>query len=265
MTVLPAKFGLPISLNYKAAMDVNLQRTAMASGWQRHRRKWLHNPSVFEVTFRMSISLAGDFIAWLRWHGNDTFELPLLHGNNALADCGLTRIEVKRMTGTEVERLPKVDQVLVSFQVETLYQVGYSVIAHDAQGTQAIEWPSTLPLPLAEGFTESHSDNGVTQYQLTFRLNTRQLALFLQFAGGKGLRWFKMHWPVTNVGCGDEYIRFTGNPSMSLVAPDTWEVSIKAETMPAFLGAATNPDPPSAGVRTYDSAELYNNPLKYEG
>jgi hypothetical protein len=102
---------------------------------------------------------------------------------------------------------------------------------------------------------------------MQFKMNTRTLALFLVFAGAKGLRWFKVHWPVTNVGCGDEYIRFISEPSMTLDGPNQWTVSMAAETMPAFMKTTLGvPVPPTPGTRTYEQqSETYDSNKAYEG
>jgi hypothetical protein len=264
---LPNQFGVPVNISYSADMQINTLRSQTSAGWSRQRRTWLHNPTVYKLTYKLSTELGGAMIKWLR-SNTGVVSLRLLHVNDTQAVCEFEGIDVQRKTDISVERIPFVNQVLLKFDVETKFQANYDNNVLLARGPQQIEYPKNLPLPLSTGFNEVHKESGSTEYQMQFKMNTRTLASFLAFAGAKGLRWFKMHWPVTNVGCGDEYIRFTSDPSMTLDGPNQWTVSIVAETMPAFLktepGAPTQP--PTPGTRTYEqSGETYDSNKAYEG
>jgi hypothetical protein len=215
----------------------------------------------------MSIASAGEMIAWLRANARE-INLRLLHANDTSAVCEVEGIDAERTTEISVERIPQTSNVLVSFSVQLKFQQDYLSAARGARGAAKIVYPASLPLPMATGFVETHKEQGRTEYQMQFRMTTRVLAHFLAFAGAKGLRWFKMHWPVTNVGCGDEYIRFMSDPSFELESPNIWLVSMTAETMPVFLlptTGATAP-PPTPGSRIYEQpAETYDSNKPYEG
>jgi hypothetical protein len=264
---LPTQFGTPVNVGYSSDMQVNILRSQSSAGWSRQRRLWLHNPTVFKLTYKLSIELAGLMVSWLRAN-TSLINLKLLHANNVEANCEFESLDVQRKTEINVERIPFVNQVYVKFDVELKSQVNYGNSSLAARGPQQVEYPKNLPLPLSSGFDEVHKESGLTEYQMQFKMDTRTLARFLAFAGAKGLRWFKIHWPVTNVGCGDEYIRFISDPSMQLDGPNQWTVSMTAESMPAFLktepGAPT--PPPTPGTRTYEQpSETYDSNKPYEG
>lgn len=259
MTVeLPRQFGIPISLDYGFETQFNLLRSQMASGWSRQRRTWLHNPSILNLTYRLTIESAGEMVKWLRLNAGE-IRLTLLHANDISSEYDVEGIIVQRKTDVVVERIPFVNQVYVRFSVETKFRANYELNASSARGPQDIEYPKYLPLPSATGFTESHKENGRVEYQMQFSMNTRTLVMFLEFAGAKGLRWFKMHWPAARIGCGEEYIRFISDPSKQLVSPNQWVVSLAAEGMPVFLTQG-------APEISYDQPDVnYDDDYQYNG
>ena len=304
MTVptLPDSYGLPIREGYDFEMELNLLRSQTAGGWTRQRRDWLHNPSVFSLSYRLTIAKAGEMIRWLRLNSGE-IGLKLLHGNNTLADCKVEVLNVVRNSDISVERIPFTDKVVLSFTAETLKQTGYYALAQKSREgtlhtpfssksvgyssplttfdglkispTGRTLYPKDLPPPLAEGFTEVHTATGATDYTMSFAMDSLVLRNWLAFAGFGGTAWFRIKLPVTDTGgCGFTIIRFTSNPQAELIGPDRWRVTVQAESPPHFLsatdlpvdGGTPPPKPPLPGTKSYDEAGVTydDNKLTYE-
>jgi hypothetical protein len=178
---------------------------------------------------------ANKLITWLQQNKDEWFYMRLISGNNLADTCSVYLHEVKRMSDVGVSRIPLVNKFQVSFTVEVRSQIDYQAYNTAARPTKQVDYPSSLPLPSASGFTGNIGPLGVTTYQLTYRMNTAKLKEWLKFAGQLGTAWFKTKMVSPSTPCGTEMIRFTGDIGQSLVGPDLWEVNVVAESLPSFI------------------------------
>lgn len=251
------KYGYPLANGYGITTDLALIRSEFESGWPRQRRTYLHNASAVTLSWKLRVNAARDLNAWLQGLDAGAFFIcPLLSGNDSDAEI-IAPVEIRRTSGVRAERVQNTDEFIVSFEAETKSFSGYQAKSTAAAGITPPDYPANLPLPLQQGFASDHGSRNLTAYTLIYEMNTETLGRWLDFAGYAGTGWFRSRMVSPNVPCGLEYIRFTGNPSQALVAPDKWQVSIEAESrlamsiLDAFL--------PPTGDCTYDADETYDD------
>lgn len=254
------KFGYSQAEGYSYATDLALLTSAQSSGYTRQRRTYLHNASKFSLSFNLTASQASDLRTWLQ-ENNDWFTIPLLSGNDASATCQVYETNVRRTSSIEATRAGASDLFTVRFEVETHSMPGYQALALEAANQPVQNYPADLPLPMASGFTSSHGDRNVTTYSMTFQMGTKTLKSWQQFAGYKGTAWFKMLMVSPNAFCSEEVLRFIDEPSMTLIRPDYWEVTVTAQTMPLKLVNLEDTLIP-IGECAYNSAIDYDYPLE---
>jgi hypothetical protein len=225
-------FGLPILDGHQRDVDFNIARTTSTSGFVRQRRMMLHTPSLFKIMFRVRGVAAYNLIQWLQ-ENDDWFSCKLL----VAGACEVSSVDVRRTSTISCGRIQGTDTFTVSFEAESRSMTGYAGLAAAHVGQPIATYPASLPLPLGSNFTSEHDNRNITTYSMTYRLTTRQLKQWLEFAAFVGASWFKHRMVSPNVLCGDEIIRYTSNPAASTIGPDRWEVSVSAETMPQIRGA----------------------------
>jgi hypothetical protein len=258
-------YGLPISENYSVGMDLALLRTEYTSAWRRQRRTFLHNASLITLTWRLDITRAQSLMAWLQAQpGGSFFICDLLTGNDTDASCVISPTNIRRTSAVGTRRIPLTNMFLVSFEAETQFQANYSQLASAAADQPPTTYPSGFPWPMATTFSSEHGERNVTVYSLSYTMNTEMLADWLAFAGFAGTAWFWHPMVSTNVPCGQELIRYISEPAQSLIGPNTWTVSITAESKPASIILDDFLPPPGPGCyyngeSSYDDAtELYD-------
>jgi hypothetical protein len=251
-------YGLPISDGYTIGTDLALLRTEFTSAWRRQRRTFLHNASIIRLTWRLDITRAQSLMAWLQAQPSGSFFLcDLLTGNDIDANCVISPTSIRRTSSVGTTRIPLTNMFLVTFEAETQFQVGYSQLASAAANQPPTTYPSNFPWPMASTFRTEHGDRNVTEYSLSYTMSTELLAEWLAFAGFAGTAWFWHPMISTNVPCGQELIRYISEPSQSLVAPNTWTVSITAECKPATAILDNFVPPPGPGCY-YDGESSYD-------
>lgn len=258
-------YGLPISGNYSIGTDLALLRTEYQSAWRRQRRTFLHNASIITLTWRLDITRAQSLMAWLQARpAGDFFICDLLTGNNKNATCVIEPTNVRRTSAVGTTRIPLTNMFLVSFEVETQFQEHYGELATAAADQPPTTYPAGLPWPMASTFKSEHLDRNVTVYDLSYTMTTEMLAQWMAFAGFAGTAWFWHPMVSTNVPCGLELIRYISEPAQALIGPNTWTVTIKAESKPASIILDDFLPPPGPGCyyngeSSYDDAtELYD-------
>lgn len=255
------RFGLPRASTYSSSMDLALGKTQFETFWTRQRRTYLHNASLFTLSWNLPTREAKVLMDWLQaLPQGEFFWCDLLSGNNyqASRDEIIAPIQIRRTTEITAERVPLIDRFIVSFQAETMATGNYQEIAAAAANQPPATYPRNLPLPRATGFQSAHGVRNVTAYTLVYQMNTQTLQKWLAFAGYAGTAWFFHPMVSPNVPCGLELIRYATGFEQNLVGPDTWEVSVAAETMP---GTATlYYDMPPTEDCTYNSNVFYDEP-----
>lgn len=253
-------YGLPKAESYSYNTDLVLLKTTQASGYTRQRRTHMHNASLFTLTFKVSTVQAAGLRDWLQLN-NDWFSILLLSGNDASQACGLHPVDVRRTSTINSNRVPMLDQFIISFEAETRAMSGYQTLANAAAGLVVQEYPSTLPVPSMNGFSASHGLRNVTVYSLKYVMDTETLKRWQAFAGYIGTAWFRTFMVSPNAYGTDEVLRYTGSPSMTLIRPNIWEVTIEASTLPFLLANLTDTLLPP-GDCTYDSNTTYDSPVE---
>lgn len=227
-------YGYPKAESYVYSTDLALLKTAIASGYTRQRRTYMHNASLYTLTFKVSTVQSINLRKWLQ-DNNDWFTIPLLSGNDATQGKDIYDVEVRRTSTIETSRVAMLDQFMVSFEVETRSMSGYQTAANDAADLPVQVYPSNLPIPSMTSFTTSHGDRNVTLYNLVYRMDTATLKRWQLFAGFIGTAWFTTFMVSPNAYGTDETLRYVSSPAMSLLGPNSWEVTITAETIPELL------------------------------
>lgn len=252
------RFGLPIRDNYSIEMDSALARAQQSSGHVRQRRTYLHQASVVNLTLRMSIQRASDFLVWVRENVNDWWMLKIISGNDRSAQCPVEAQRVKLASTIQSTRIPYTSNVQLSFTVEVHSLRSWELLSSAPLQTT---FPKTLPLPMATGFSTTHGPRGATQFALTWRLTAAQLKDFIAFASYSGTSWFRMPMISPNVPCGLEVIRFTTGISQSLAEPGVFEVSVNAESLLDYIHPApTQMNIPPPPIPTYSAVLVpYNS------
>lgn len=255
-------YGLPISDNYNIGTDLALLRTEYTSTWRRQRRTFLHNASIIRLTWRLDITRAQSLMAWLQAQPSGSFFIcDLLTGNDTDASCVISPTNIRRTSAVGTTRIPLTNMFLVTFEAETQFQVGYSQLASAAANQPPKTYPSNFPWPMASTFRTEHGDRNVTEYSLSYTMSTELLAEWLAFAGFAGTAWFWHPMISTNVPCGQELIRYISEPTQALVAPNTWTVTITAESKPATAILDNFIPPPGPGCY-YDGESSYDEPTE---
>lgn len=262
MTTLDTKrYGLPRSSAYSASMDLALVNTEFETFWTRQRRTYVHNASLFLLSWTLPTREAKALQDWLlSLPQGEFFWCDLLSGNNSNATRNeiIAPVQIRRTSVITTERVPLVDKFTLSFEAETMALDGYTELAQAAANQPPATYPRNLPLPIATGFSSAHSVRNTTVYTLSYRMNTLTLQKWLAFAGYAGTAWFFHPMISTNVPCGLEMLRYVTNFEQDLVGPDTWQVTVSAETMPG--AAILYYDMPPTGECTYNSDVFYDEP-----
>jgi hypothetical protein len=253
-------YGYPKAEGYVYNTDLVLLKTATESGYTRQRRTYMHNASLYTLSFRVSTVQSMNLRKWLQ-ENNDWFTMPLLGGNDNSQTMDIYDTEVRRTSTIETTRVPMLDQFIVSFEVETRSMSGYQNAANDAADLPVQDYPSYLPMPLMTAFTTSHGDRNVTTYNLVYRMNTYLLKRWQLFAGFVGTAWFRTFMISPNAYGVNEILRYTSSPAMVLIAPNLWEVTIAAETLPELLINLEDTLIPIEGC-SYNSNIDYDSPIE---
>jgi hypothetical protein len=227
-------YGYPKAEGYTYSTDLALLQTSVASGYTRQRRTYMHNASLYKLTFKVSTVQSMNLRKWLQ-QNNDWFVVQLLSGNDASQVRDVYEVEVRRTSTIETNRVAMLDQFMVSFEVETRSTTGYQTAANDAANLPVQDYPANLPMPSMRSFTTSHGDRNVTKYSLVYRMDTETLKLWQLFAGYIGTYWFRTFMISPNVYGTNEVLRYISSPTMTLVEPNIWEVAITADTLPELL------------------------------
>jgi hypothetical protein len=257
-------YGDALASGTALTTDLTLQRTQMLSGWRRQRRQFGHNASSLRASWRLPTALAQDLVRWLEAN-NDWFMMRMISGNDFWQTCSVFRHEVRRTSEIACNRIDFLDQFTVTIDLETREQSRWEELLALAVGVGLQDYPPEFPLPRAAGFVATNNESGASTYSLSFVMNTATLRNWMAFAGVLGTTWFLMRMVSPSMPCGLEVMRFVSNPAQTLVAPDTWEVSIDAETMPPMFGVAgvSQPAdvlPPSDNSCLYDEGITYDSP-----
>jgi hypothetical protein len=226
------KFGLSTGTNYTVGTQLDLARTAQESGHVRQRRQWVHNPSAVEVSFILLTPDAKSLVAWLNTNKDQWFFMRLISGNDLAEKCPVHMHEVKRITDVKADRLGLSNKFVCSFSVEVRNLEDYALFNTKAIAEKNVVYPSTLPLPVGSTFSADINDLGVSTYQLTYNMSSAKLKEWLAFASSSGTWWFRSKMVSPSTPCGTELIRYTTDISQNLIGPDTWEVTVTAETLP---------------------------------
>lgn len=256
------EFGLPLIRDYSIATQLDLLRTSQASGHVRQRRQFIHNPSAVQVLFKLRVSKAKQLTDWLTRHRNEWFFMNLISGNDFEQTCAINSHEVKQITNIEVSRIYMTDEFYVGFTVEIRYQANYAFVNDFAQEKVTKvgynerlnfnspstpytgikyesfggigEYPEIFPLPLQIGFGATIDGRKVSEYTLTYQMNSAMLSQWLAFAASIGTNWFKHRMISPTTPCAKELIRFSSDIDQQLIAPDTWQVTVTAESLPTY-------------------------------
>lgn len=261
MNVLDTKrYGLPMLTQYSATTDLALLASGYETYWRRQRRTYLHNASLFKLSWQLKTSEAMLLRQWLQAQDSGAFFLcDLLTGNNyqATREQIIAPTKIRRVSDINFSRVPKVDKFILSFEAETESQDFYQDLADAAAEQPPATYPANLPWPTAEAFTSSSSNRNVTTYSLTYTMNTQTLQNWLAFAGFAGTAWFYHPMVSPNVPCGMELLRYTSSIEQRLVKPDLWSVTVAAESMPAPIYMPLLSTPPVDDCM-YDGGDTYD-------
>jgi hypothetical protein len=257
-------YGDAVAAGTALTTDLTLQRAQTLGGWRRQRRQFGHNASSLRAAWRLPTALAQDLVRWLEAN-NDWFMMRMISGNDFWQTCPVFLHEVRRTSQIACTRIDFLDQFLVTIDLETREQMRWEDLLAAAVGVGLQDYPQEYPLPRAAGFLATNDDTGASTYSLTFVMNTKTLRDWLAFAGVLGTTWFLMRMVSPSMpNCQFEIMRFVSNPQQTLVRPDTWEVSISAETMPPMFsinGVSQPADtlPPADNECRYDEAIVYDS------
>lgn len=255
------QYGYPLADGYGINTDLALLRADLQSGHKRQRRSYLHNASLITLSFQLTIKQGQALNAWLQAQpGGDFFNCKILSGNNWQATQVIEPIPIRRTSIVTVKRIPGLNTVVLSFEAETQYTDDYQYLADQAANKPPATYPAGLPMPLADGFSSAHEERNRTIYSLSYAMNTETLARWLAFAGYQGTAWFYHPMVSVNVPCGSELLRYISPPQQELTGPNSWLVTVEAESnvgialLDSFL--------PPSGACTYDSGVNYDDPLE---
>lgn len=263
-------YGDAIAAGTALTTDLALARSSMASGWKRQRRTFPHNASTVRAAWQLPTATAYGLVRWLEAN-SDWFNLRMISGNDHWQTCSVFMHEVRRTSEIQCARVDRLDQFVVTIDLETRSMVRWEDMLESARGAALHSYPGDLPLPQAGGFNATHNDTGAATYTLTYRMNTETLRRWMAFAGWLGASWFQHRMVSPGIPCGFEVIRFVTNPQQTLTGPDTWDVTVNAETMSPMYGIPAVSEPgepmpppvvdPEPDPVQYDRFELVCMPM----
>lgn len=264
MTTFPHEiYGDAIAQGTALTTDLTLQRTQTGGGWWRQRRQFGHNASSLRASWRLPTTTAQELVRWLEAN-QDWFMLRMISGNDFWQTCSVFEHEVRRTSTIGCARVDFLDQFVVTIDLETREQAHWEDLLYAAVGVGLQDYPPEFPLPRATGFASVSESSGASTYTLTFVMKTAMLRDWMAFAGVLGTSWFLMRMVSPSMpNCALEVMRFVSNPTQTLVRPDTWEVTVSAETMHPMYGI-NGVSSPGDTLPPADNECRYNEAIAYD-